>query len=71
MVFVLDTSVLIELHNRYYPEVFVSLWEEIEKLMKTEKAVSIKEVQSELSTKELKCIGIRLMGITITNFLEN
>ena len=54
VVYVLDTSVLIELHNRYYPEVFVSLWDEIEKLVENEEAVSIKEVQNELFTKGAK-----------------
>lgn len=46
--YVLDTSILVEISERYYPEVFPSLWEKINELILDDKIVSLKEVLMEI-----------------------
>ena len=48
MEYVLDTSILIEISQHYYPEVFPSLWAKINNLILNVKVMSLKEVQLEL-----------------------
>lgn len=48
MQYVLDTSILVEILERYYPEVFPSLWEKIYRLIEEGTVVSLREVQKEL-----------------------
>lgn len=48
MQYVIDTSILVEISERYYPEVFPSLWDKIYELIENETIVSLVEVQKEL-----------------------
>lgn len=48
MQYVIDTSILVEISERYYPEVFPSLWDKIYDLIDSETIVSLIEVQKEL-----------------------
>ena len=48
MMYVLDTSILIEISERYYPEVFPSLWDKINELILDDTIVSLKEVLKEI-----------------------
>ena len=48
MQYVIDTSILVEISERYYPEVFPSLWNKIYDLIDDETIVSLVEVQNEL-----------------------
>lgn len=46
--YVLDTSILIEMSKHYFPEVFPSLWTHLEFLIIDDDVISLKEVQEEL-----------------------
>ena len=48
MQYVIDTSILIEISERYYPEVFPSFWDKIYELIEDETIVSLVEVQKEI-----------------------
>ena len=48
MQYVTDISILVELSEYYYPEVFPSLWTHIDNLIDDEKIVSLIEVQKEI-----------------------
>lgn len=48
MVYILDTNILIELHQHYFPEVFPSLWKKIEFKINENEIISLKETQKEL-----------------------
>ena len=48
MQYVMDTSILVEISQHYYPEVFPSLWESIDELIDNETIVSLVEVQKEI-----------------------
>ena len=44
----MDTSILVEISEHYYPEIFPSLWDKITKLIENETIVSLVEVQKEI-----------------------
>lgn len=48
MQYVIDTSILVEISQHYYPDVFPSLWEYIYELIEDETIVSLVEVQKEI-----------------------
>lgn len=48
MQYVIDTSILVEISERYYPEVFPSLWDKIYELIDNETIISLVEVQNEI-----------------------
>lgn len=52
--YVLDTNTLLALQNHYFPDVFVRLWNEINQLIDSNKVISIKEVQAEITSKRHK-----------------
>lgn len=70
MQYVIDTSILVEISERYYPEVFPSLWDKIYDLIDSETIVSLIEVQKELDKVSLVKIGVWLMLIQEKNFLK-
>lgn len=61
--YVLDTSILVEMSERYYPEIFPSFWDKISELINGGFIVSLTEVQKELDkgkfSKEWDLIHIR------------
>ncbi|KZX11105.1 DUF4411 family protein [Methanobrevibacter curvatus] len=52
--YVLDTNVLLALQNHYFPEVFITLWKDINGLIENNNIMSITEVQEEITSKEHK-----------------
>lgn len=46
--YVLDTSILIEISKYYFPEIFPSLWDRLKFLVMNDDLISLKEVQEEL-----------------------
>lgn len=53
MQYVIDTSVLIDIGQYYYPEVFPSFWKHFYKLIKDETIVSLVEVKNEIDKGKL------------------
>ena len=54
VMYVLDTNVLLALQNHYFPTIFISLWEDINKLIEQNKIISIVKVQEEIASLEHK-----------------
>ena len=50
MIFVFDSSPLIDLFKHYYPQRFPTLWERFDELLQSGSIVSVKEVYNELKT---------------------
>ena len=48
MQYIIDTSILVEISQYYYPEVFPSFWDYIDELIEKEIIVSLVEVQKEI-----------------------
>jgi hypothetical protein len=48
MVYVLDTSFIIQLHENYYRETFATLWEHFDEMLATGQFTSTREVKREL-----------------------
>jgi hypothetical protein len=52
MVYVLDSSFIIQLHKHYYRESFVSLWRRFDELLATGQLTSTREVRRELEDSD-------------------
>ncbi|KZX16425.1 DUF4411 family protein [Methanobrevibacter curvatus] len=52
MCFIIDTDSLIHLKRNYPTNVFISLWDNIEDMILNKELISLKEVQTELSTED-------------------
>lgn len=52
MIYVFDTSSLIDLFQHYYPNRFPSLWEKFNELILNQAVMSVREVKNELSGHE-------------------
>ncbi len=52
MIYIFDTNSIRTLKN-YYPQQFVSLWENIDRYIQAGKILSVKEVRQELETQDI------------------
>jgi len=51
MIYVFDTSTLIDLFRNFYPKQFPSLWEKFDQAVKAESIISIREVFNEIEER--------------------
>jgi len=51
MIYLLDTSTLIDLFRNFYPKQFPSLWEKFDQAVKAESIISIREVFNEIEER--------------------
>lgn len=54
MQYVFDTNILIDLHENYYPEIFQTLWDKFEELIREDIVISLNEVKCELKSKKIR-----------------
>ncbi len=51
MIYIFDSSPLVDLFRHYYPERFPSLWENFDVLVLEQRIISVREVRNELEER--------------------